>query len=331
MIQRSKTSDCGALIISLDFELHWGVRDRFSATGPYRVNLLGVREAVWRMLELFREFDVAVTWATVGFLFARTKYELEASWPAVRPRYRDRRLDPYQEPVGGDETSDPIHFAPSLIDAIRATPRQEIGTHTYSHYYCLEPGQDREMFRADIESAAAMARAHGIAIRSIVFPRNQRNPAYDDVLVQAGLICYRGTQNAWMHRSARGSRQTLVKRAARLTDAYMPVGDRTFGWREIAGTGPLTNVPASFFVRPCGARENTLDRLHLHRLIGSMRHAATQHRILHIWWHPHNFGRDVGPNIRRLRELLTVFAECRDRYAMQSLSMAEVAAIAGAR
>jgi len=322
--------NCGALIVSLDFELHWGVRDRFSATGPYRANLLGVREAVPCMLELFREFDVAVTWATVGFLFARTKHELESSWPAVRPRYRDPRLDPYQETVGRDESGDPIHFAPSLIADIRATPRQEIGTHTYSHYYCLEPGQNRDTFRADIESATGVARSHGISIRSIVFPRNQRNPEYDGVLAQAGLICYRGTQRAWMHRSARGSRQTFVKRAARLADAYMPIGDRTFGWQDIDGTGSLVNIPASFFVRPCGARESTRDRLHLRRLAGSMRHAARERRILHLWWHPHNFGRHIVPNIRRLRELLTVFADCRDRYAMQSLTMAEVAVMAGA-
>lgn len=323
-------SELGALIISLDFELHWGVRDWSEANGPYRANLLGVRDAVPRILEQFQEFDIAATWATVGFLFARTQRELVESWPALRPRYRDSRLDPYHEPVGAAEADDPIHYAPSLLTAIRETPRQEIGTQTYSHYYCLEPGQDRETFRADIESATAIARTRGITIRSIVFPRNQHNPAYDDILVKAGITCYRGNQDAWMYRATGGSGQTRVKRVARLADAYLSVGDRTFGWHDVAGQGPLTNVPASFFVRPCGAREGALDRLHFRRLTESMRRAATERRILHLWWHPENFGRDVAPNARRLRDLLGVFAECRDRYAMQSLSMADAAAIAGA-
>jgi len=51
----------GALVISLDFELHWGVRDRLSAEGPYRANLLGARAAVPRMLALFEKYGVAVT------------------------------------------------------------------------------------------------------------------------------------------------------------------------------------------------------------------------------------------------------------------------------
>jgi hypothetical protein len=68
---------------------------------------------------------------------------------SARPRYRDSRLDPYDGAVGEGEADDPLHFAPSLIGRIRATRRQEISTHTFSHYYCLEPGQDRQAFRAD--------------------------------------------------------------------------------------------------------------------------------------------------------------------------------------
>ena len=63
----------GALVISLDFELHWGVRDKRPVDGPYRENLLGAREAIPRMLDLFEEFGVAATWATVGFLFAKNR------------------------------------------------------------------------------------------------------------------------------------------------------------------------------------------------------------------------------------------------------------------
>ena len=69
--------DPGVLVISLDFELHWGVRDLTPVDGPYRGNLLGAREAVPRMLELFERFEFGATWATVGFLFASTRDELE--------------------------------------------------------------------------------------------------------------------------------------------------------------------------------------------------------------------------------------------------------------
>ncbi len=79
----AKKEKFGAFVISLDFEIHWGVRDYKPADGDYRQYLLGERQSVPAMLELFREFDVAATWATVGFLFANSKAELEKFKPEV--------------------------------------------------------------------------------------------------------------------------------------------------------------------------------------------------------------------------------------------------------
>src|SRR5258708_20869677 len=75
----------GALVISLDFELHWGVRHTLRPDGPYRSNLLGARIAVPRLLDLFEEFGAGVTWATVGFLFPRTSQQPEECSPPPRP------------------------------------------------------------------------------------------------------------------------------------------------------------------------------------------------------------------------------------------------------
>ena len=78
-----------------------------------------------------------------------------------------------RETTGDNEDDDPMHYASSLIARIAKTPKQEIATHTFSHYYCQEPGETREAFAADIASAMAIARRYGFDIRSIVFPRNQ--------------------------------------------------------------------------------------------------------------------------------------------------------------
>ncbi len=121
----------GALVISLDFELRWGVRD-WNTAGRYTPNLHGARVAIPHLLSLFAEFDVAATWATVGMLFARDREELQAAFPQVRPAYINRALYPYDEPIGLDERTDPLSFAPSLIDAISQTPRQEVASHTFS-------------------------------------------------------------------------------------------------------------------------------------------------------------------------------------------------------
>lgn len=316
----------GALVISLDFELHWGVRDKVAPDGAYRANLLGARRAIPRILALFEEYGVAATWATVGLLFARTRAEAAAHFPERAPGYRDPRLSPYGEAIGEDEANDPLHFGASLLDGISRVGRQEIATHTFSHYYCLEEGQSREDFAADLRSARAIAAARGIDLRSIVFPRNQHNPAYDDLLRDAGIVCYRGNQPAPPYRAVREADLTTGMRAVRLADSYLPIhGRHTTAWEEVRQPSGLANVPASLFLRPFHPRLAALEPLRLARIGGTLDAAARRRRIAHLWWHPHNFGAHLTENLAFLRAVLERFARLRDRYGMRSMTMHEVA------
>ena len=117
----------GAFIISLDFELHWGVRDVLSLSTT-KDHFLRAREAIPETLRLFVESDVHATWATVGFLFARDKRHLLDHVPDVRPAYSRPHLDPYPDldHIGDDEKQDPFHYAPSLIRQIADSPGQEM-------------------------------------------------------------------------------------------------------------------------------------------------------------------------------------------------------------
>lgn len=328
MKSRKPYPDFGVLVISLDFELHWGIRDREGVNGPYRANLRGVWEAIPKMLDAFREFEVASTWATVGFLFADSSEQIELHSPRVKPEYLDGRLDPYIEKIGFSEEDDPFHYAASLIEKIRRCPRQEIGSHTFSHYYCLEPGQGRLSFREDLQSAISIARTKGIELESIVYPRNQHNPDYEDILYQHGISCYRGNQDAWMYQAANtADNRRLPKRLCRLVDTYLNIaGHHTVRWEQIVlEDGLLCNVPASFYVRPFSPLLKKLDFLRLRRIEQSMRRAAVKREVVHLWWHPHDFGAHTDENISFLRRILSTYQELRRTHGMKSLSMAEVA------
>jgi len=320
-----KQPDFGAFVISLDFELHWGVRDHSSATGDYRQNLLGEQQVVPSLLSLFREFEIAATWATVGFLFAKSKSELDSFKPSVLPAYADASLFPYDEEIGADEESDPLHYAPRLIEQIQNTPRQEIATHTFSHYYCLEAGQNEESFAADLQSAVAIAEPYGVRPRSIVFPRNQCNSEYESVLLENGIVCYRGNQKSWMYQVTDINRKHPLYRAARLADSYFNVaGAHTFKWQDIWSDN-IANVPASMFLRPFSKKMGRLEKLRLQRIKGSIAFAAERREIYHLWWHPHNFGVNLEENLNFLREILTTFREYQKSHDMRSLSMLDVA------
>jgi peptidoglycan/xylan/chitin deacetylase (PgdA/CDA1 family) len=322
--------DHGALVISLDFELLWGVRDKYPADGGrYRANLLGARKAVPRMLGLFAEYGVNASWAVVGFLFANGRADLERFRPDDLPRYDDPRLSPFDDLVGDSEDDDPLHFAPGLVRSIRDCPGQEIASHTYSHYYCLEPGQTRAAFRADIASAVRIAEQHGVTPRSIVFPRNQFNPFYTDLLREAGIVAYRSNESGWIynyHDPRYGGGR--LQRAFRKADAYLPLsGANLTGWDDLRDEHGLCDVPSSRFLRPYSPRLRHLEPLRLRRITRDLRAAAERSKVFHLWWHPHNFGLHLQENLNFLRAILDVFAECRHEHGMKSLTMAGVAEV----
>lgn len=326
---RQSTVKFGALTISLDFEIHWGVRDHFTTNGAYRRNLLGVRKAVPEMLKLFSEFDIAVTWATVGFLFAKSKDELKDYTPKVLPDYENRKLSPYDEEIGLSEADDLFHYAPSLIERIKETPRQEISTHTFSHYYCLEKGQTCETFAADLQSAIGLAAENGIKISSIVFPRNHHNEEYDDILLQNGIDCFRGNQPEWMYQLGDDGKSSKLQRLGRFADTHLNLaGQHLIDWAEIWENPKIANVRASYFLRPAQTKRKWIDELRFRRLKTGIEQAAKNNKIIHLWWHPHNFGADTENNLAFLRRVLEVFRDCREKYGMKSVSMADAADIA---
>ncbi|MGV0908796.1 polysaccharide deacetylase family protein [Martelella sp. FOR1707] len=312
----------GQFVISLDFELLWGVRDH-SDKQTYGQNILGAREAVPRMLELFEAHSIAATWATVGFLFCGSRDELIAALPEERPAYTNPRLSNYSylDEVGKDERSDPYYFAPSLVDAISKTPGQTIGTHTMSHYYCLEDGQSLTAFEADLVAARKIANARGVSLKSIVFPRNQFTPAHLDVCSRQGITHYRGNPAGWAYRPAKGAEQTPARRALRLFDAYSGVlGSQTFKVRNARSK----DVPASRFLRPNAGRLAPFHPLHIATIKRGMTAAARNEAGYHLWWHPHNFGRNLQENLDGLHDVIKHFVVLRDRFGMQSLAMESV-------
>ena len=191
--------------ISLDFELHWGVFDHLRLDARGRRYFDRTRELIPPTLDLFTQYGIRATWATVGILMARDKAQLLAYAPAARPAYANPAYDAYalfDRQVGKSEHDDPYHFAPSLVQRILDTPGQELGSHTFSHYYCREPGQTAATFAADLAATQAIARDNfGTTLRSLVFPRNQYTPGYLDVLLDHGYRHYRINPDVWFWRA----------------------------------------------------------------------------------------------------------------------------------
>lgn len=316
----------GTFVVSLDLELMWGVRDKRTVES-YGDAVRGEREAIPGMLARFAANDLRATWATVGIVFARDRSSLMARLPEIRPAYRDARLSPYEiiaNGIGESEADDPLHYGHDLVEQIAATPGQEIATHTFSHYYCLEPGQTLEAFDADLAAALSIAGDRGVTPRSIVFPRNQMTPQHIQVALDQGIDCYRGNPGTFAYRSRSGAENSYLVRGVRLLDSVLPIdGSHGYRLRQVE-SGPY-NIPASRFLRPFTPGAPAFFEFHLRRVLGEMTHAARNGLMYHLWWHPHNFGRNTGANLAGLDRVLAHFRTLQAQYGMTSANMGDLA------
>ena len=309
----------GKLLVSLDFELFWGMLDK-CALEDYQENILGGRAAIPKLLKLFEQYGIHATWATVGFMFAENYEELKHYFPAEKPTYEKEGMSPYDyfEKIGEKEA--PCFFAPDLIRLVSQTPGQEIGSHTFSHYYCREKGQTVPQFAADMRAAKEIVAAHGYDLTSVILPRNQCEPEYTRVFRELGFTAYRDEENDWIHKKVH-FRPLL--RILRLADVYLPLtGQGGYVPRKEDG---VWNLVGSRMYKPIFRPLRFLEKAKIIRIKAQMRHAAKQDLTFHLWWHPHNIGVMTDAHLAQLEEIFAYYRELKETYGMESLSMGELA------
>ena len=320
----------GHLIISLDFELHWGSFDKHPLTSSRKKYYLNTRNAINSILTLFSQYQIHATWATVGLLFNESKSELLDSLPNRMPSYKDQKLSAYNyleaNPLGENEDSDPFHFAKALIKKIIETPNQEIGTHSFAHYYCNEDGQTVEEFAEDLDAAINAGRKFNLEIKSMVFPRNQFNSEYLKVCREKGITSVRSNPADWWWQINSTSDESWLKRIYRGADAYLPLGKKTsFPVSTLDSIQMPLLIPASRLLRPYRKSEFILNKRRISRIKNEMSIAAKSNEIYHLWWHPHNFGNNTFKNLEGLKEIISHFNLLKNNFGFQSLNMGQLA------
>jgi hypothetical protein len=309
----------GYFTISLDFELFWGVHDGHTIE-QYGQNVRNVSQVIPRLLQLFQRYGIHATFGVVGGMYHRSYDEFRHYIKDADrlPHYQTMAFSPYTPECAAKMKEHPeLFFQPDLIRLVREAG-QEIGTHTYSHYYVDVPGIDSATFEYDIQQAVAIAKEQGDVPRSIIFPRNQEMPdEFRKILRENGIVCYRS------NRSPMDNRTEAWVRIYRLAATYLPICDRTC---EPVLKGGLLAIPASHFLRH-SYRNRLIDCLQVSNVKRGMRSAAKRNRLYHLWWHPHNFGTDMEYNLANLEEILKYFVQLREQYGFTSASMGVLAEI----
>lgn len=313
MISISEKNNLPVVVISLDFEMRWGMHDKLGLQkDAYRENIENERLIVVpELLKLFKDRNFRVTWATVGALGCHNwdEYFTRAPQPpkyhnasfAINPRYAD--FDPDGE----------LFFAPELLKAIFETPGQELGTHTFSHIFLREPGVTDKDFEADLEAVSKLWVEHfGAPPKSLVFPRNQY--AFIDVLRTSSIQIWRGNEIPWYYNCNETATNLKLPRFLRLVDALNP-----FVRRASVLSGDMTR--ASLFLRT--NLSEFAWRLHFERIKREL-NSLRPGEIFHIWWHPHNIGKETSLRLSRIEQLLDAIAGKNEHGQLISQNMGDL-------
>lgn len=311
----------GVFCISLDFELHWGTFETVDLNPIGKKRFENTRRVIPQLLQKFAHSNVQVTWAAVGMLFNENATEWQASRPEKEPVYLNRNVSSYAwaDDHGFESPDSFAHFAPELIRLILQTPGMELGSHTYSHFYCNEPGQTAEDFRTDLQLAKSKASAFNIELKSLVFPRNHFNADYLNVCRDEGILSVRSNPNVWFWDMKR--EETTLKKGLRSLDTWLPLGTN--------GVIPMDHlhidqqplcIPASRFFKPWNQKK-IINRIKMRNIKKEMEQAAISGGLFHLWWHPHNFGTHPEECLLELDEVLEHYNVLRETYGFISLSM----------
>lgn len=313
-------TDPSVLVISLDFELHWG---RFDKVNPEKseTHYRKTQKTIPKILSLFEKYKIEATWATVGMLFAKNKSEWKAYAPKLKPSYKNINLSAYEWYNNRNIPTKNL-FCPNLVAKILAIDGQELGSHTYAHYYTMEPGQTKEQFQADLIAAKRIAFEKFRTLpKSLVFPRNQCNSSYMAVCKLEGFEVVRTNPSNWFWQNIH--EETLSKKIFRTADAFFSVGRRTsypLSQLRVQEGLPLL-LPASRLFRSSYKYFNFLNKIKVNNIKKEMSLAAKKGEIYHLWWHPHNFGNNPKKNLHDLREILDHFDNLQHKYGMLSKNM----------
>ena len=308
----------GALVISLDFELFWGVADIANYI-DWEEKIKHVYEIVPRTLSLFKKYDIHATWATVAAMMLNDVKELYGYLPKKMPKQTEEILTSLS--LNNQAIPSYMLFANELVKQVYNTPGQELGTHTLTHYYCGRKDSRPEELAQEIKISSEIMKEKGYGLcKTIVFPRNQVKDEFIKAM-PSNIKIYRGVKDGIV--TAAKKRHPKLGVLLWYLDHYLPIQDATVKHIKIQNGDTCCNIIQSRLFKAYRNKYKLLEGIKMKRYKNEMTHAAKKHRVYHMCWHPHNFSVNTEENFSQLEELLDLYRDLKTRYNMRSYNMSE--------
>lgn len=168
--------DKGVLVISQEIEMAWGVYPNLT-----KISNKGLieRETLIRLLDIYKKYNVRITWDIVGHLFFNEcDGKCLENYPKELLKY-----DP-----GTTILEDPIWYGKDMVDLIlKNNQKHEIAAHSFSHVPFNSCSV--EIAENEIRKCREIANKLNINMRSFVFPYN--SIGHLDILEKYGFEAIR--------------------------------------------------------------------------------------------------------------------------------------------
>lgn len=295
----------GVLVISHEIELAWGVHpirayNRLSKDGKRE------REALKRLLSIYRNYNMSVTWAIVGHLFLdRCSGDHPISYTS----------NWFEDDPGTCLKDAPLWYGRDIVEEILSDPQNhEIASHSFSHVpfnHC-----SREVAEFEIGRCREIAKEFNIKLKSFIFPYNA--PGHLDLLPKYGFETFRAEQLLFESKSNNNLIQMIYKKI--VYDEKSPLHKYSNFLIHLA---KYINLILNLYPIPISQPRKVLDDLHLipmSRVLplseglamwdrlkiretkNAIDLAVVKPGVLHLWCHLHDYKRER--DIKNLETIL---------------------------
>lgn len=301
----------GVFCISFDIDLLWGRHDLNYE--PFKKPLGKARKIFNVLLSKLEEDKIPATWAIIGHLFLEScKSEKGVLHPEiVRPKYNWYKEEWFSSDPCSNLKKDPLWYGKDIVEALKKSSYQEIGSHSFSHVIFGDKGCSKRCADSEVLKCLLLAKKEGIKLESFVFPRNKIG--HLDVLKKYNFKAFRGAQKNFE------SKNKIIQLAKFLSPTPPPV------YLPKTEQG-LVNIPASmYFISARGPRRFIPRQLIFTKAKLGIDKAIKEKKIFHIWAHLEDFAEKYSEKMRTFNEIIDYAKYKRDEGKIEIKTMRDVA------
>lgn len=229
-----------------------------------------------QLVALFARYEMPATFAFVmAFTLTRDERHHFAHLLEPRANSSDRWMAHHWSDLEAGRTEG--WFQPHALEAVKGDSRHEIACHGFCHRSLADRALPPEAAEAELEAAFVAARMKGVALSTLVFPRNEVGNIA--AVRKSGFLGYRDR----LRRSG-GSAWPLLRLAEEFN-----IRPRLQPMRIPSPDERLVRIPPGYFFNwRYGARRRVPPAVTRRRWESLIERSARQGGVAHLWLHPHN-------------------------------------------